>query len=355
MLRSCSASGSLNAELVAKSDYLEMKRIAQNAINEATRLWEELQKIRGEVPLRAEMLASFNRFSSSSKSKHHQHKSKNIKDLFKVKKHGFFSAQTMETSVSLARSSESDDAENYAYENGGAPHMNHNFPYVKANVLVTIDYEHSKFSVEPARVSSDAQLPHAKIPTVIPEHIDKTVPVRESVSESVILPLDYYIRHERNNSIRPESPSRSRESQPIPHELSMSRRSRMTVRDLQHLALRTSASPDMENKTMPRSTLNESEQKVCKVGQDSTSVVSAPTNLKSSKLQLRSLDDERKKSSEKRLINRIEIGHRNELDIRVTPMQKSLQLEDLRKLFTKLAQTRMHWEKNDHVLECHVI
>jgi len=128
----------------------------------------------------------------------------------------------------------------------------------------------------------------------------------------------------------------------------------MTVRDLQHLALRTSASPDMENKTMPRSTLNESEQKVCKVGQDSTSVVSAPTNLKSSKLQLRGLDDERKKSSEKRLINRIEIGHRNELDIRVTPMQKSLQLEDLRKLFTKLAQTRMHWEKNDHVLECHI-
>mmetsp|Transcript_21646 Transcript_21646/g.30348 ORF Transcript_21646/g.30348 Transcript_21646/m.30348 type:complete len:211 (+) Transcript_21646:522-1154(+) len=161
----------------------------------------------------------------------------------------------------------------------------------------------------------------------------RTVPVRESVSESVILPLDYYVRHERNNSIRPESPSRSRESQPILHELSMSRRSRMTVRDLQHLALRTSASPDMENKTMPRSTLNESEQKVCKVGQDST----------------------RKKSSEKRLINRIEIGHRNELDIRVTPMQKSLQLEDLRKLFTKLAQTRMHWEKNDHVLECHVI
>jgi len=96
--------------------------------------------------------------------------------VIRVKKHGFFSAQTMETSVSLARSSESDDAENYAYEN---------------------DYEHSKFLVEPARVSSDAQLPHAKIPTVIPEHIDKTVPVRESVSESVILPLDYYVRHER--------------------------------------------------------------------------------------------------------------------------------------------------------------
>mmetsp|Transcript_25253 Transcript_25253/g.35265 ORF Transcript_25253/g.35265 Transcript_25253/m.35265 type:complete len:168 (+) Transcript_25253:422-925(+) len=103
----------------------------------------------------------------------------------------------------------------------------------------------------------------------------------------------------------------------------------------------------MKNKTMPRPTQKRLQPKLEK----------ETSSLKSNKLQLRSLDDERKKSKEWKQLpskNQIIFGGSHDLDIRVTPMQQTLPLEELRKLYTKLAQTRMHWEKNEHVPECHI-